>query len=172
MHRRFGPRKLLLRRLRPIRVKPLRLPHQDHHQNLRNHAASQINTPSDLPSAQPPKPHTLLVSLHQRILHLPRRTTLPSHLLPRRSHLSRSHPPSNPPLQKSLRHALQILLPRLARVRRHLFPVLSHVPPPLRGGSVHDRPRPRPRREVFLRRRKEWGRHRERDDFGDGYQRD
>ncbi|QCD92821.1 hypothetical protein DEO72_LG5g890 [Vigna unguiculata] len=56
----------------------------------------------DLLSPHPPRPDALLLPLHSRNLHLPSVTTLPSHKLQRRSHLHRSHAPSNLVLPKTV----------------------------------------------------------------------
>ena len=127
----------------------------------------------DLLSPHPPRPDALLLPLHSRNLHLPSVTTLPSHKLQRRSHLHRSHAPPNLVLPKSLHHALQVILTRLARLHRH-HRLPRALPPQLHVGNLHDRPRPPTRREVFppSRRRQKRGLRREGNDGADGDRRD
>ncbi|KAL2348719.1 hypothetical protein Fmac_002719 [Flemingia macrophylla] len=142
-----------------LHVKPLRLPHEDHHQNLPHHATSQINTPSDL-QAHSHLNLTLLVPLYLRILHLPRRTTLSSHLLPRRSHHLEATLPQTLRFRKasgmpskSSSHAWHVFAATSSKYSRtYHHPCMVEV-------CMND-PRPCPRREVFSRRGKERGRHR------------
>jgi len=149
MHGGFSRWKLLLRRLRVVRIKPLCVPNKDHNKNMWDHAASEIYDTSDLLRSHPPGPHALLLPLHSRSLHLPSVTALPSHKLQRRSLLHRSHAPSHLMLPKSLHHALQVILPRLARLHRHHSLPPRALPPQLHLGSLHDRPRPPARRKIF-----------------------
>ena len=102
MHGGFSRRKLLLRHLCFMRIEPLCVPNKDHNQNVQDHTTSQIHDTIDLLSPHLPRPHALLLPLHLRNLHLPSVTALPSHNLQRRTHLHRSHAPSNLVLPKTV----------------------------------------------------------------------